>query len=144
MPRGHWIQISNWQGRKEEGRKVIGNSQSRGWFVFFSLAGMTPQTCSWYLLAAVNTKGSTWYVCIVVFWVAHNRYMIGNLQAEEKDRLHAEAINAIQVPVPFPCEWIWLLELDKISRNPETMLCDSTCENLRKSCIIWSGFGHSD
>ena len=38
---------------------------------------------------------------VAAFWVAHDRYMIGNLQAEEKDRLHAEAINAIQVLVPF-------------------------------------------
>ena len=38
------------------------------------------------------------------FWVANARYMICNLQAEEKDRLHAEAINAIQVLTPIPCE----------------------------------------
>ena len=58
------------------------------------------------MTALVNTENHMTFLLdryydVVVFWVAHARYVICNLQAEEKDRLHAEAINAIQVLVPF-------------------------------------------
>lgn len=59
---------------------------------------------------------------VVAFWVAHDRYMIGNLQAEEKDRLHAEAINAIQALTPIPSESFRIHLIAKVRQDiQETM-----------------------
>ena len=74
------------------------------------------------------------------FWVAHARYMICNLQAEEKDRLHAEAINAIQVLVPFPSESFRIHLIAKVRQDiQETMFVTALAtffENLPSSEVV--------
>ena len=68
-----WIHISNWQGRKGEGRKVIGNSQNRGCFA------KSHDVSSWRI----------WRRCLLGrTWSIHDRQSAGWREGQTACRSH--------------------------------------------------------